>query len=159
MKKVLSLILAVVLVCSMATVAFAGDLGYGYVCKVCGGTTSNAADYNAHITAGGCGTCAYCGQGFSAAEIENHQYNVCLDFAAKCDYCGKDYTGTEAGFDAHVEACKAKYFNIPLAKIIAAVKDLIAKIDFEKVIGTVKDLAGKAVPVVKDLLGNIKLPA
>ena len=66
-------------------------------------------------------------------------------------YCGKVLGGPEIDFDAHVAACKAKYFNIPLAKIIAAVKNLISKIDFEKVIGTVKDLGGKVV----GLLGNI----
>ena len=155
MKKVLSLLIAVVLVFSMATVAFAGNLGYTYTCKVCGGTTTDDVEYNTHITNGGCGTCAHCGQGFSAAMIENHQYNVCLDFAGKatCDYCGAASDSTEAAFDSHVEACKAKYFNIPLAKIIAAVKDLVAKIDFEKVIGTVKDLIGKID------LSSIKLPA
>lgn len=167
MKKALSLLLAVVLVCSMATVAFAID--YSYVCGVCGGTTSSPAEYNEHVTKGGCGKCAYCGQGFNAVEIKNHQENVCRDFAGTCDYCGKtdeDVTdhGTEAEFKAHVAACKTNYHNIPLAKIIATVKDLISKIDFSKVFGTVKDLAGKAVPVVKDLIGKIdfsaiKLPA
>lgn len=164
MKKVLSLLLAVVLVCSMATVAFAID--YSYVCSVCGGTTSSAAEYNEHVTKGGCGTCAHCGQGFSAADIADHEYKVCRNFAGKatCDYCGAASTGTNEEFDAHVAACKTKYHNIPLAKIIATVKDLISKIDFSKVFGTVKDLAGKAVPVVKDLIGKIdfsaiKLPA
>ena len=161
MKKVLSLILAVVLVFSMATVAFAA-LSTEKVCDICGAVTTSAADYNAHITNDKCGKCAYCNNPFTTGdELADHQHNYCRHFAGKatCDYCGAASDSTEAAFDAHVEACKAKYFNIPLAKIIAAVKDLIAKIDFEKVIGTVKDLAGKAVPAVKDLLGNIKLPA
>lgn len=157
MKKALSLLLALVLVCSMATVAFALD--YNYVCDVCGGTTASAAEYNEHVTTGGCGKCAHCGQGFNAVEIKNHEYNVCRHFAGKatCDYCGKASEGTQAEFDAHVAACKTKYYNIPVAKIIATVKDLISKIDFSKVVGTVKDLAGKAVPVVKDLIGKIDL--
>lgn len=46
---------------------------------------------------------------------------------------------------------KAKYFNIPLAKIVATIKDLLAKIDFEALFGTVKDLGGKLVGA----LGNI----
>ena len=160
MKKVVSLLLAVVLVCSMATVALAGnELGYGYVCKVCGGGTSNVDDYNDHIYNGGCGTCAYCGLGFSAADLENHEKNKCPDFEGTCDYCGKtdaDVTdhGTKAEFDAHVTACKSKYFNIPLAKIIAVVKNLIGKIDFGSIVGTVKD---KVVPAITGLLGNINL--
>ena len=163
MKKVLSLLLAVVLVCSMATVALAGnELGYGYVCKVCGGGTSNIDDYNNHIYNGGCGTCAYCGLGFSAADLKNHEENKCPDFVGTCDYCGKtdaDVTdhGTWAEFEGHKKECAAKYYNIPLAKIIATVKNLIAKIDFSKVVGTAKDLIGKATPVVKDLIGKINL--
>lgn len=149
MKKVLSLLLAVVLVCSMATVALAGA---EKVCDKCGFVTESAVAYNSHIKAGGCGRCAYCGNGFETAdELKEHQYEYCRHFEGTCDYCGKVLGGPEIDFDAHVAACKAKYFNIPLAKIIAAVKNLISKIDFEKVIGTVKDLGGKVV----GLLGNI----
>ena len=68
----------------------------------------------------------------------------------------KNHFENEAKFDEHINACKSKYFNIPLAKIIAIVKDLVAKIDFGAIVGTVKD---KVIPAITGLLGNIKLPA
>ena len=155
MKKVVSLLLAVVLVCSMATVAFAAT---AKVCDICGYVTEDAAEYNKHIYDGGCGLCAYCGNGFATStELADHQKNYCRHFSGTCDYCGKtdeDVTdhGTDAEFTAHVEKCKGDYFNIPLAKIIATVKDLISKIDFGKVLGTVKDLGGKAVSAIGGLI-------
>lgn len=153
MKKVLSLLLAVVLVCSMATVALAGDPIK--TCGDCGYTAETAADYNAHMLAGGCGICDFCGNGFGKDDLANHEY-ICTKNAVGCDYCGGTFP-SQAEFDAHIDACKTKYYNIPLAKIIATVKDLIAKIDFSKVVGTAKDLIGKATPVVKDLIGKINL--
>lgn len=161
MKKVLSLLLAVVLVFSMATVAFAA--GSEKTCKICDFKTLDAAEYDAHMLAKDCGRCNYCNNGFAtSAELNSHTY-VCLDANVLCDYCGKTYP-SHAEFDAHIEACKDKYFNIPLAKIISIIKDLISKIDFNAIVGTVKDLAGKVVPVVTDLFGKIdfskiKLPA
>ena len=156
MKKVLSLLLAVVLVCSMATVALAAT---EKVCDICGFVTDSAVDYNKHITQDdACGRCAYCNNGFAnGTELSDHQKNYCRHFEGTCDYCGKtdsevEGKGTEADFNAHVEKCKAKYYNIPLAKIIATVKDLISKIDFEKVLGTVKDLGGKAVSAISGLI-------
>ena len=151
MKKVVSLLLAVVLVFSMATVAFAGDPIK--TCVDCGYTAETAADYNAHMLAGGCGICDFCGNGFGKDDLADHEY-ICTKNSVVCDYCGNTFV-SQAEFDNHIEACKAKYFNIPLAKIIATVKDLIAKIDFEAVIGTVKDLGGKVV----DFIGGIDFSA
>lgn len=161
MKKVVSLLLAVVLVFSMATVALAAT---PKVCGTCGFETTDAKEYNDHHTAGGCGRCAHCGNGFETAEeLSYHQHDVCRLYAGKatCDYCGAASESTEADFEVHVAACKAKYFNIPVAKIIAIVKDLISKIDFSAIIGTVKD---KVVPAITGLVGKIdfsaiKLPA
>lgn len=162
MKKVLSLLLAVVLVFSMATVALAGDLTNK--CDVCGYESNDIGDFTAHKNAKACGVCSYCNVTAykNADELAQHK-PICEYANIVCDYCGNTYA-SENSFNEHIEACKAKYFNIPLAKIIATVKDLIAKIDFEAVIGTVKDLGGKVVPVVKDLFGKIdlsgiKLPA
>ena len=158
MKKVVSLLLAVVLVFSMATVAFAA--GSEKTCKICDFKTTDAAEYDAHMLAEDCGRCDYCGNGFATgAELASHAY-VCLDAAVLCDYCGKTYA-SNAKFDEHINDCKAKYFNIPLAKIIATVKDLIAKIDFGAIVGTVKD---KVIPAITGLVGKIdfsaiKLPA
>lgn len=152
MKKVLSLLLAVVLVCSMATMAFAGEPVK--TCGDCGYTAETAADYNAHMLAGGCGICDFCGNGFGKDDLGNHEY-ICTKNSVGCDYCGNTFV-SQAKFDEHINACKSKYFNIPLAKIIAIVKDLIAKIDFGAIVGTVKD---KVIPAITGLLGNIKLPA
>ena len=152
MKKVLSLLLAVVLVCSMATMAFAGDPTKK--CPDCGFTSSEAGAYDAHIVAGGCGKCSYCDNGFAnATELSNHKY-VCTKNSVGCDYCGDSFA-SQAKYDEHINACKSKYFNIPLAKIIATVKDLIAKIDFSSIVGTVKDLGGKVV----DFIGTIDFSA
>ena len=163
MKKVVSLLLAVVLVFSMATVALAaGDLTNK--CDVCGYESNEIADFTAHKNAKACGICSYCNVTAYKNADELAQHKPICEFAnIVCDYCG-DVLASEVKFDEHIDACKAKYFNIPLAKIIATIKDLISKIDFNAVINTVKDVAGKVVPVVKDLfgkidLGAIKLPA
>lgn len=161
MKKVVSLLLAVVLVFSMATVALAA--GAEKTCKYCNFKTTDAAEYDAHMLTGGCGFCGYCGNGFATKDELDAHKPACIEANIVCDYCGDTFR-SENEFNAHIEACKAKYFNIPLAKIIATIKDLISKIDFNAVINTVKDVAGKVVPVVKDLfgkidLGAIKLPA
>ena len=149
MKKVVSLLLAVVLVCSMATVALAGNPVK--TCADCGFTTDVAADYNAHIVAGGCGICDYCGNGFATADdLKDHKY-VCTKNNVGCDYCGDSFA-SQAKFDEHLDKCKSDYFNIPLAKIIATVKNLLAKIDFGSILGTVKDLGGKAVSAIGGLI-------
>ena len=157
MKKVLSFILAVVLVCSMATMAFA--VAPVKECPDCGFTETVAGTYDAHIIAGGCGRCSFCSNGFETAKLlEDHEY-ICTKNSVVCDYCGETYS-SQAAHDAKLADCKAKYFNIPLAKIIATVKDIIAKIDFSKVVGTAKDLIGKidfnkVVGTAKDLIGKI----
>ncbi len=156
MKKVLSLLLAVVLVCSMATMAFAGNSTKK--CPFCGFTETVAGAYDDHIIAGGCGRCSYCDNGFETAEaLSNHEY-ICTKNSVGCDYCGDTFV-SQAKFDEHINACKSKYFNIPLAKIIATVKDLVSKIDFESVIGTVKDLGGKVVGFISTIDFSAIIPA
>ena len=158
MKKVLSLLLAVVLVCSMATVAF--GLDYTWTCDVCGGETGSAAEYNAHILSGACGTCAHCGKGFSAVkdkdgntELGTHEY-ICPKANITCDYCGKVHA-SEKDFADHIDACKTKYFHIPLARIIAAVKAYIGKIDFKKAFNGAKNFVTELTPYVKDIVATI----
>ena len=159
MKKVLSILLAVVLVCSMATVAFAGDLTN--TCDVCGFTSNDIADFTAHKNAKECGICSYCNvTAYKNAEDLAKHKPVCEYANIVCDYCGNAFASEEK-FEGHLQACKDAYHNIPLAKIIATIKDLIAKIDFDAIIGTVKD---KVIPAVTDLFGKIdfsaiKLPA
>ena len=159
MKKFLAVLLAVICIFSMATVAFAGDLTNK--CDVCGFTSNDIAEFTAHKNAKACGICPYCNVTAykDAAELEAHK-PVCEYANIVCDYCGKAQA-SEAIFAAHEPDCKAKYFNIPLAKIIATVKDLISKIDFGAIVGTIKD---KVVPAITDLVGKIdfsaiKLPA
>lgn len=148
MKKFLAVLLAVICIFSMSTVAFAMD--HGYVCDNCGGTSASASEFAAHLAAKTCGKCQYCAQGFNTAEeIAEHEL-VCRKANVTCDYCGTTFE-QNVEFNNHIEACKAKYFNIPLAKIVATIKDLLAKIDFEALFGTVKDLGGKLVGA----LGNI----
>lgn len=152
MKKFLALVLAVICIFSMATVAFAADenLGYGWTCEFCGGYTADYDALIAHQKAFDCGKCDLCGKGFETSDkLKEHKYE-CNQANVVCDYCGET-NPSQAKHDAHIEACKAKYFNIPLAKIIATVKDLLAKIDFSAVFATVKDLGGKLVGA----LGNI----
>ena len=152
MKKFLALVLAVICIFSMATVAFAADenLGYGWNCEFCGGYT---ADYNAliaHQKAFDCGKCDLCGKGFETSDkLKEHKYE-CNQANVVCDYCGETKS-SQAKHDAHIDACKAKYYNIPVAKIMATIKDLFSKIDWSSVLGTVKDLGGK----LGGLLGNI----
>lgn len=156
MKKVLSLLLAVVLVFSMATVAFAATGTHANKCDVCDYESADLADFTAHKNAKACGVCAYCKDTKYTNEEERIAHTYVCDYATiGCDYCGGTFTSEEK-FDNHIEACKAKYFNIPLAKIIAAVKDLIAKIDFDAIVGTVKD---KVIPAITDLFGKIDLSA
>ena len=159
MKKFLAVLLAAICMFSMATVAFAGDLTN--TCDVCGFTSNDIAEFTAHKNARACGICSYCGVTAykDAADLAAHK-PVCEYANIWCDYCGKTFA-SEVKFEEHINDCKAKYFNIPLAKIIAVVKDLIAKIDFSAIVGTIKD---KVVPAITGFVGNIdfsaiKLPA
>ena len=159
MKKFLAVLLAAICVFSMATVAFAGDLTNK--CDVCGYESNDIADFTAHKNAKACGVCSHCNNASYKNEEERIAHTYICDFASiVCDYCGKTFTSEEK-FDNHIADCKAKYFNIPLAKIIATVKDLISKIDFGAIVGTIKD---KVVPAITGLVGKIdfsaiKLPA
>lgn len=155
MKKVLSLILAVVLVFSMSTVAFAGEATK--TCVDCGFTAATAANYNAHILEGGCGICTFCGNGFVKADLENHKY-ICTKNSVCCDYCGGTFV-SQAESDKHLEACKAKYFNIPLYKILSTVENFIKTTDWNniiyKAVDIIKTVVEKVTPVVSDLLAKI----
>lgn len=158
MKKVLSLLLAVVLVCSMATVAFA-TVSYTYECDRCHGIMTDSAVYTAHIKADVCATCPYCNYGFATADDVAAHKGDCRLYTGTCDYCGDSVT-TENKFNAHVEACKAKkYFNIPLAKIAAAVENFLTTTDWNnivtKVVSVVKTVIEKADPVISNLLAKI----
>ena len=153
MKKVLSLLLAVVLVCSMATVAFAGNPVK--TCKFCGYTTDVAAEYNAHVLAKGCGICGYCGNGFETAELLAEHTHICPEANIKCDYCGNTID-SESNFEAHIDACKKNYFYIPLALIIEHVKAFFGKLDFKKIIAEGKSFFGYVGTIGKDIAGLVK---
>ncbi len=154
MKKFLAIVLAVICIFSMATVAFAATNVPLRKCDACGTTFTTDLEFRNHVEKVCDRVCPLCKNVLETNEEKAaHEYN-CRYNSIVCDYCG----GTEVSqsdFDAHVEECKAKYFNIPLAKIIATVKDILSKIDFEQVIGTVKSLAEKVAPAIQDLIGKI----
>lgn len=151
MKKVVSLLLAVVLVCSMATVAF--GLNYSWTCDVCGGETGSAAEYNDHILNEKCGTCAYCGKGFSAADLGDHQY-ICPKANIFCDYCGET-KASEKDYADHIAACKASHFYLPIGLIISHVKAYIGKIDIKKAFNDGKSFFTYVINIGKDIAGNV----
>ena len=161
MKKVLSLLLAVVLVCSMATVAFAATTGQGYDCpqEGCEFWTDDYADMQAHI-AGGCNRyfrpCQYgCGNGFAnEAEKADHELD-CWYGSMKCDYCGKDFNPMR-NYVNHIDACKKSRLYIPLALIIEHVKAFFGKLDFQKIIADGKSFFGYVGTIGKDVAGAIK---
>ena len=160
MKKVVSLLLAVVLVCSMATVAF--GLNYSWTCDVCGGETGSAAEYDAHLLSGTCGTCEHCGKGFSKvvnykdengiehSDLSDHQY-ICPNANIFCDYCGET-KASEKDYADHIAGCKAKHFYLPIGLIINHVKAYIGKIDFKKAFNDGKSFFG----YVKTIFGDVK---
>ena len=157
MKKVLSLILAVVLVFSMSTVAFAA-VNYTYVCDRCNGTITNSAEFTAHVAADKCAACPYCNAGFlSQAEVDEHS-KTCRSFTGTCDYCGAS-VNKKGAYDEHEAACKAKYFNIPLYKILSTVENFIKTTDWNsiiyKAVDIIKTVVEKVTPVVSDLLAKI----
>ena len=155
MKKVVSLLLAVVLVCSMATVALAStDLTNTFECEVCGGVTTSASDYTKHMVEALCGTCKYCGVGLSASDIAGHEYE-CPKANKFCDYCGKTFS-SEAKFDEHgFDACKKSHFYIPLGLIIEHVKAYFGKLDFKKILAEGKSFFGYVVNIGKDVAGSV----
>ena len=162
MKKVLSLLLAVVLVCSMATVAF--GLNYSWTCDVCGGETGSATEYDAHILEGKCGTCAYCGKGFSKVtykdekgiernDFADHQY-ICPNANIFCDYCGET-KASEAKYAEHIAACKAEHFYLPIGLIINHVKDFFGKLDFKRILNDGKSFFGYVGTIFTDVKDNV----
>lgn len=151
MKKFLALALAVICIFSMATVAFAATNVPDRKCDACGTTFTTDAEFRAHVETACDRVCSFCNNTLETNESKDTHEKLCLKGVSDaCDYCGKTFTPI-AEFDAHLDACKAKYFNIPVAKIVTAVKDLFSKIDWSSVLGTVKDLGGKLVGA----LGNI----
>lgn len=159
MKKVLSLLLAVVLVCSMATVAFA--MNYSWTCDVCGAETGSAAEYDAHILSGECGTCAHCGKGFSKvsnykdeagkdhSDLSDHEY-ICPKANIFCDYCGET-KASEKDYADHIAGCKASHFYLPIGLIISHVKAYIGKIDIKKAFNDGKSFFTYVINIGKDI--------
>ena len=152
MKKVVSLLLAVVLVCSMATVALAG--APVKTCKFCGYSTDVAKDYNDHVLAKGCGICGYCGNGFEEKELLDEHVPLCPEANIKCDYCGDTYD-SENNYAAHIDGCKKSHFFIPLALIIEHVKAYFGKLDFKKILAEGKSFFGYVINIGKDVAGTV----
>ena len=152
MKKFLSLLLAVVLVCSMATIALAAD-GQPNTCPYCKTfTTTDEVAYNAHIS-GGCNIkyrpCKYgCGAGFSAENLAAHEA-VCPEGSATCDYCGKTYSPVKA-YDDHLAACKESHLNIPADKV----GDTIKGLDWNGIITKIVDFFASIIEKITSLFAK-----
>lgn len=151
MKKFLALVLAVICIFSMATVAFAATIQPNRFCDACGTEFTTDEEFRTHVETACDRVCSFCNNTLETNESKaNHEKKCLKGVSDACDYCGKTFTPI-ADYDDHLEACKAKYYNIPVAKIVATIKDLFSKIDWSSVLGTVKDLGGK----LGGLLGNI----
>lgn len=153
MKKALSLILAIVLTFSMATVAFAG-VSYTYECDRCHGVITSSATYTAHVKADKCATCPHCNYGFATMEeVEEHRYD-CRLFTGTCDYCGAE-VNKEGAYNDHVAACKEKYFGIPLYKILKAIENFLRTTDWNNIINKVIDVLNTVINTVKPIISKI----
>ena len=66
------------------------------------------------------------------------------------------------GYNVHIDACKKKYFNIPLYKILKAIENFIRTTDWNNIINTVIDVLNKVIgfvkPVITDLVAKIPAP-
>lgn len=148
MKKFLSLVLALVLVCSMATVALAATPQVN-VCPYCNTfTTADEVEYNAHVS-GGCNIkyrpCQYgCGAGFSAENLAAHEA-ICPEGSATCEYCGVTFSPVKA-YDDHFAACKEAHLNIPADKI----GDTIKGVDWNGIITKIVDFFSS---IIEKILG------
>ena len=140
MKKVLSLLLAVVLVCSMATVAF--GIEYKYECDRCHGGMNDSEEYITHIASVDCAACPHCDYGFISVEQRDRHQPDCRLFSGTCDYCGASVC-TERAFNAHVDACKTKYFYIPLYKLCKAIENFTRTTDWNNIANIVANITSK----------------
>ena len=137
MKKFLSLVLALLVVCSLATVAFAVE-GQPQTCPYCNVyTTTDEVAYNAHI-AGGCNIkyrpCQYgCGAGFSEENLAAHEA-ICPEGKVTCEYCGVEFSPVKS-YDDHLAACKEAHLNIPADKV----GDTIKGVDWNGIIAKIVD--------------------
>ncbi len=112
-----------------------------HVCEVCATVFTNRTDYMAHMNSGclvAYKPCPYCGATIDDAALEDHK-NICPKGACDCDYCFDSFA-TEGDFEAHIDACKATYFNIPVAKIVRAVINFFKTTDWGSIFGKIGDL-------------------
>ena len=188
MKKALSLILAVVLVFSMTTVAFAATKPQGYDCpqEGCEFWTDSYADMQKHIK-DGCNRhfrpCQYgCGNGFATSdELADHEQDcwygeITCDYCGTyfspmrgynehsevtCDYCGAYFSPVREFYTKHEKACKDRHFGIPVYKILKAIENFIRTTDWNKIINTVVDVLNKVIGTVKPIISDLvaKIPA
>lgn len=174
MKKFLSLVLALVMAFSVATVGFAGlaDL----TCDSCLAKLPDEKAYNAHVN-GGClidfKTCQYCASKVATDNLEAHELE-CPKGAGKCEYCNEAYDN-QADYAAH-KASECKMINTvgseDTAKVVDKVLDFLADvdwkgladkvvdavkgIDFEGIIAKIKPIIEKIVAFVSEAAGEIK---
>lgn len=153
MKKALSLILAIVLTFSMATVAFAATY-YPNVCKVCGATFDTAKEAAAHNEALCDRICQFCDTRCDSTEDRNTHEKVCFHGSQTCDYCGNTFSPVYK-YDEHIDACKAKFFNIPLYKILKMIENFLRTTDWNNIINKVIDVLNTIISTVKPIISKI----
>lgn len=152
MKKFLSLVLALVMICSVATVAFAA-VEQPNACPWCGIEFTSEAEYNEHLTQG-CNkhyrACQYgCGAGFGSDDATAAHEEICPFGSATCDYCGSTFSPVKA-YNDHIDACKKAHLYIPAAKLGDKIKDL----DWNNIIVKVTDFFGKVVETIVGLFNK-----
>ena len=160
MKKALSLILAVVLVFSMTTLAFAATTNQGYDCpqEGCEFWTDSYADMQKHI-AYDCNRhfrpCQYnCGNGFATAdELADHEA-YCWYGEITCDYCG-EYFSPMYKYTDHLEDCKKAHLYIPIYKILKTIENFLRTTDWNNIINTVIDVLAKVIGFVKPVIAKL----
>ena len=165
MKKALSLILAVVLVFTMTTVAFAATNPQGYDCpqEGCEFWTDSYADMQKHIK-DGCNRhfrpCQYgCGNGFAPSteefdEKRDHELD-CWYGEITCDYCGAYFSPVREYYEVHEGPCKKNHFGIPVYKILKMIENFIRTTDWNNIINTVIDVLAKVIGFVKPVIAKL----
>lgn len=140
MKKFTSIVLALVIALSVATVAFAATSVY--TCTECGAIIEGEKAYNDHLEK----TCPVVG---SEGKVK-----VCPN-----EGCGAKFYSQEE-YDRHLGLCPKK----PEPSIADKVSDFIAGIDFKEVVGKVTDFLGgidfaglieKVVGFISDAVGKL----
>ncbi len=173
MKKFVSVLLALIIALSVSVVGFAA----AYECGECHAVFATAELLAAHENSTCLEQyvdCQYCGAKVPNDKRADHEAD-CPKGAGECKYCGESYA-TQADYEAHkANDCKlVTAVGEKAADIIIKVLDFIKGIDWEGLLGKVKDALGsidlggivekikpvfeKIINFLKDALADVELP-